>query len=142
MSVYYRTSDATPEVSEVPATSDVTLQTPVIDYKIHLARAMFDIEITRKSFLKSRVSQPMCHTAYMNVLLSSGRKIHSTSGDGNCLFRAFSKELLSIEMHHSRIRIFLTDTVKWNAVNNASGIYFVKIVSNKYSDTRKMTLLK
>ena len=48
------------------------------------------------------------------VLFSSGRKIHTSLGDGNCLFRTFSKELLSSEKHYLRIRTLLTDAVKWN----------------------------
>ena len=50
----------------------------------------------------------------MNVLFSSGLKIHTSLGDGNCLFRTFSKELLSSEKHNLRIRTLLTDAVKWN----------------------------
>ena len=42
-------------------------------------------------------------------------EIHSALGDGNCLFRTFSKELLSNETHHLRIHTLLTDTIKWNA---------------------------
>ena len=49
----------------------------------------------------------------MNVLFLSGRKLHSSLG---YLFRTFSKELLSNETHHLRIRTLLTDAaaVKWN----------------------------
>ena len=59
--------------------------------------------------------EPTCHAAHMDTLLSSERKIHSCLGDGNCLFRSFSKELLSSETHHLRVRTLLTDAVKWNA---------------------------
>lgn len=50
----------------------------------------------------------------MDVLFSSGRKIHTSLGDGNCLFRTFSREFLSNETYHLRICTLLTDVVKWN----------------------------
>lgn len=50
----------------------------------------------------------------MDDLFSSGHKIHTSLGNGNCLFRSFSKELLSNETHHLRIHTLLTDVVKWN----------------------------
>ena len=50
----------------------------------------------------------------MDDLFLSGRKIYTSLGDGNCLFRSFSKELLSNETHHLRIRTLLTDAIKWN----------------------------
>lgn len=62
--------------------------------------------------MESIIVEPACRTAYMDVLISSGRKIHSVLGDGNCLFRSFSKELLSNERHHLKLRTLLT---KWNA---------------------------
>lgn len=50
----------------------------------------------------------------MDVLFSSGRKIHTSLGDGNCPLCTFSKELLSNETYHLRICTLLTDVVKWN----------------------------
>ena len=93
---------------------DVAPNSPDMDYKIELAKALFDIEVTKASFVNSIIAEPTCQAAHMDVLLSSGRKIHASLGDGNCLFRSFSKELLSNETHHLRIRTLLTDTVKWN----------------------------
>ena len=100
--ILYRTVEATPH-------------TPVIDYKVQLSIVLFDVEVTNKSFMENKITEPSCHTAHMDVLFSSGRKIHKALGDGNCLFRTFSRELLSNEMHHLRICTLLTDTIKWNA---------------------------
>lgn len=33
-------------------------------------------------------------------------------------------------------------SIKWNAANYPSGLYFVKMITNEFSDTRKMILLK
>ena len=90
------------------STVEATPHTPVIDYKVQLAKVLFDVEVTNKSFMESKITEPSCHTAHMDVL-SSGREIHSALGDGNCHFRTFSKELLSNETHHLRIRTLLTD---------------------------------
>ena len=83
-------------------------------YKIQVAQVLFDIKVTEKNFLERKLAEPTCQTAPIRFLLSIGRKIHSTLGDGNCLFRSFSKELFSIETHHLKIRTLLTDVIKWN----------------------------
>ena len=78
-----------------------------------MAKALFDIELTKELLSTSKIAVPTCHAPHMHVLFSSGRKIHSSLGDENCLFHTFSKELLSNETHHLRIRTLLTDVVKW-----------------------------
>ena len=56
----------------------------------------------------------MSHSSWMFFSPVVG-EIHSALGDGNCLFRTLSRELLSNETHHLRIHTLLTDTIKWNA---------------------------
>ena len=33
-------------------------------------------------------------------------------------------------------------SIQWNAINYASGIYFIKILTNNFTQTKKVTLLK
>ena len=48
----------------------------------------------------------------------------------------------TLELTHSSGTVTWPSSVKWNADDHASGMYFVKMIAGDYMDTRKLMLLK
>ena len=43
---------------------------------------------------------------------------------------------------YNDVKDFGYHSIQWNAINYASGIYFIKILTNNFTQTKKVTLLK
>ena len=54
------------------------------------------------------------YVALQQALLTQDRQLDAIQGDGNCLFRSISKELLGHERHHPSLRNILVNFIEHN----------------------------
>ena len=59
-------------------------------------------------------SPPLATTSVHSFLANTGRKIYSVKGDGNCLFRSLSHQLLNTEDEHLFMRTTLVRFINLN----------------------------
>ena len=62
--------------------------------------------------------------------------------DGNIILSIYNIDGEKLETLESGIKSAGNYTVKWNAVNYSSGLYFVKMEANGYRQTEKLMLVK
>ena len=79
-----------------------------------LARTL-RINITEDQCREILVTPPSPSTSSIQLLLSKqNRSLDRINGDGNCLFRSFSKELFGDEKHHIHLRKIIMEFISIN----------------------------
>ena len=87
-------------------------------YRVQLSLALLGIDKSADNASEARFTlcPPPDTQGYkeLQIMLGRQRRIDHTQGDGNCLFRALSKEMLGHEKFHYLIRQILTQFIKEN----------------------------